>query len=585
MNSIPRAEHPRPQFMRKDWINLNGEWEFRFDENCVGRDKHFEKEHFDKKITVPYCPESILSGIGYTDFHNCVWYRRDINIPKEWRGKRVLLHFGASDFETFVYVNGKFAGSHRGGYTSFCFDITDKIEENDNFISICVNDDAKNSLQPSGKQSPKLNSYGCFYTRTTGIWQTVWLEAVNTVYLKSAKYYTDIENGSLDITVSASGFDENVVCKATASFDGKIMGEATVSLKSMLPRLHIDLAETHLWEIGDGKLYDLKLELLENGEVIDNVESYFGLRSVELREKAMYINQKPVFQRLVLDQGYYPDGIYTAPSDEALKNDILYGIELGFNGARPHEKIFEERYLYWADKMGYILWGEYPNWGFEPTDMRPINNMLPEWMEEIERDFNHPSIIGWCPFNETWDIAERGCEKDIPQCREMIETVYNITKALDPTRPVIDTSGNYHTVTDIFDVHNYEQDPERFAEDYSKTGEGIVCDTVSKSPKAKRQEYRGEPLMVSEYGGIKWNPDNENGWGYGNGPKSEAEFLERYEKLTDTLLFNKDIFGFCYTQLYDVEQEVNGLMTYDRKFKFKPQDIRRINTKRAAIEE
>jgi hypothetical protein len=286
----------------------------------------------------------------------------------------------------------------------------------------------------------------------------------------------------------------------------------------------------------------------------------------------------------VLDQGFYPDGIYTAPTDDDLKNDIIYGMQLGFNGARPHEKIFEERYLYWADKFGYLLWGEYPNWGFEPTDMNTINGMLPEWMEEMERDFNHPSIIGWCPFNETWDIKRRGKEIDVPHNREIVETVYRITKALDPTRPVIDTSGNYHTVTDIFDIHNYEQDPDKFAADYAETSKGIIGDTVSKSPRANRQNYNGEPIFVSEYGGIKWNPGGE-GWGYGNGPQTEEEFMKRYQKLTETLLFNRDIFAFCYTQLYDVEQEVNGLMTYDRRFKFDPQKIRCINIQKAAIED
>ncbi|MEE1046461.1 MAG: glycoside hydrolase family 2 TIM barrel-domain containing protein [Clostridia bacterium] len=584
MNNIPRSEHPKPQFMRKDWINLNGEWEFQFDENMCGKSKHYENEHLSGKIIVPFCPESRLSGIEDTDFHNCVWYRRNITIPKEWENKRVILHFGAVDYEATVYVNGREAGSHKGGYVSFSLDITDALREKENYISVCAEDDVRNSVQPSGKQSMKYDSWQCFYTRTTGIWQTVWLEAVNSIHLKSAKYYTDIENGGVDIRLSYEGHEPDVICRATASYNGEPMGKAETMLRGMSPSIYIDLKETHLWEVGNGRLYDLRLELIKDGKVIDTVDSYFGLRSIDLKEKEFCINNKSVFGRWVLDQGYYPEGIYTAPSDEALKNDILYGIQLGFNGARPHEKVFEERYLYWADKLGYLVWGEYPNWGFEPTDMTSINNFLPEWMEEMERDFNHPSIIGWCPFNETWDIKERGKEMDIPHCREIIETVYHITKVLDPTRPVIDTSGNYHTVTDIFDVHNYEQIPEKFAEDYADTSKGVICDTVSKSPQANRQTYKGEPIFVSEYGGIKWSSGGE-GWGYGNGPKTEEEFVERYRKLTETLLFNKDIFAFCYTQLYDVEQEVNGLMTYDRKFKFDPEKIRRINIQKAAIED
>lgn len=586
MNGIPRPEHPKPQFRRKLWMNLNGEWEFQFDETLCGKEKHYEQQHLSEKIIVPFCPESKLSGIGNTDFHNCVWYRREITIPDEWKDKRILLHFGAVDYETTVYVNGKEVGIHKGGYSSFYFDITDALEKEGNYITVCAVDDIRNYLQPSGKQSMKFEPRGCYYTRTTGIWQTVWIEAVSNTYLKKVKYYSDIENGGVGIKLYYQGHDSEVICRATAFYKGKKMGSAETKFNQMEPVLYIDLAETHLWEVGCGRLYDLTLELIKNGIVIDSVESYFGLRSVDLREKTFCINNKAVFGRWVLDQGYYPDGIYTAPTDESLKNDIRYAMKLGFNGARLHEKIFEERYLYHADKLGYLVWEEHANWGFAPTDLTPLNNFLPEWLEVMERDFNHPAIIGWCPFNETWDVKERNGEIEVPQCRELITTVYRITKAIDPSRPVIDSSGNYHTETDIFDVHNYYQDCEVFAEDFSRTGEGVVVDVVEKMPhKEKRQVYKGEPLFVSEFGGISWNVDREDGWGYGNAPKTKEEFLERYRKHTETLLFNKDIFAFCYTQLYDVEQEMNGLMTYHREFKFDPALIREINEQTAAIEE
>ena len=581
MKNIPRPEHPRPQFMRKQWINLNGEWEFQFDENVCGKAKHFEQQHLEEKITVPFCPESKLSGIGNTDFHNCVWYRREITIPDEWSGKRVILHFGAVDYEATVYVNGKEIGIHKGGYSSFSFDITDALEKDNNYISVCAVDNVRDYLQPSGKQSVRFTAKGCYYTRTTGIWQTVWMEAVSPVYLKSVRYYPDIS-----IRLSYNGSDSAVICRATAFYQGEKMGCAETKLNQMSPELYISLKETHLWEIGCGRLYDLTIELIKNNEIIDTVESYFALRSVDLRDKAFYLNNKKVFGRWVLDQGFYPDGIYTAPYDEALKNDIIYSMQLGFNGARLHEKVFEERFLYHADKLGYIVWEEHANWGFAPTDMNALNRFLPEWMEVVERDFNHPSIIGWCPFNETWDIPERNGEIGVPQCREVISTVYHVTKAMDPTRPVIDSSGNFHTVTDIFDVHNYYQDTQVFADDFSQVNEGIVVDVIEKmNYKYKRQEYKGEPLFVSEYGGISWNIDREDGWGYGNAPKTEEEFLERYKKLTETLLFNKDICAFCYTQLYDVEQEMNGLMTYNREFKFNPTLIRVINEQKAAIED
>lgn len=585
MQNVPRPEHPKPQFERADWLCLNGEWEFAFDENLCGLEKGYQSAHFDKKITVPFCPESALSGIGDTDFHRAVWYRRELAIPRTWAGRRVILHIGACDYLTTVFVNGNTVGTHKGGYSSFSFDITDHLTDDGNYLTVYAVDDTQNRHQPSGKQSMLLASHGCYYTRTTGVWQTVWLEAVGQTYIKSAKYCTNADAGEVSIHFAVNGASEGVSLRAISYYDGKEVGSAETTLSGGYGVLAVKLSETHLWDIGAPNLYDLTLELVRDGVTVDKVNSYFGLRTIELRGKAFYLNGRSVFGRWVLDQGFYPDGIYTAPTDEALRNDIEYSMELGFNGARLHEKIFEERFLYHADRAGYLVWGEYPNWGYEPTDMTPLNSMLPEWMEEIERDFNHPAIIGWCPFNETWDVKNKDGELDVPQCRELIETVYHITKALDPTRPVIDTSGNYHTVTDIFDVHNYEQSPEKFAENHSKTHEGVIVDSVARSSKANRQSWRGEPLFVSEYGGIKWDVGRGKGWGYGNAPESEEEFLDRYKKLTETLLRNPDIFAFCYTQLYDVEQEVNGLMTYDRKFKFAPEIIRKINEQKAKIEE
>lgn len=577
---IPRNEHPKPQFERENWINLNGKWEFCFDDNMIGKEKKFYEKHFEDEIVVPFCPESKLSGIGNTDFHNCVWYRRNIEIPADWKGKRIRLHFGAVDYEATVYVNGKEAGIHKGGYSSFVFDITDYLQEEGNYISVCALDDNRSDKQPSGKQSHKLESFSAFYTRTTGIWQTVWMEAVPETYLYSAKYYPDIYNGGVHIAITRAGYDSEILCRATAYYEGREMGTGETVLNSLVAEMYIDLNETHLWEVGHGRLYDLKLELIKNGETIDIVSSYFGLRTIDLREKVFCINDKPIFGRWVLDQGFYPDGIYTAPTDKALEADIINSMAFGFNGARLHEKIFEERYMYHADKNGYLVWSEYANWGYFPKSMMDLNHFLPEWMENMDRDFNHPSVIGWCPFNETWDA-----EGDIPQSIEVIQTIFNITKALDPTRPVIDTSGNYHCKNyDIYDVHDYEQDVEKFAQNYAKTNEGIVNDQVARSAKANRQPYNGGQIFVSEYGGICWNPENENGWGYGNTPKTEQEFLDRYRCLTSILLQNKDIMGFCYTQLYDVEQETNGLMTYDRKFKFAPEIIREINAQIAEIE-
>ena len=596
---IYRQEHPRPQFMRDNWLNLNGTWEFEIDHGASGLDrKLFEKEKLDGSINVPFCPESKLSGVGSTDVMRAVWYRRDLTIPADWAGQRIILHFGAVDYLAIVFVNGRKIGQHTGGYASFEFDITDALHEGVNSLCVYAYDDTVSPKQPTGKQAQSAFSSGCHYTRTTGIWQTVWLEAVNPVYLKAARYYPNITNAGVDIELTASTVAPDVTVTAVASFEGKPMGKASGTLCGAAPRLHLDLEEAHLWDVGVGNLYDLTLTLEQNGKVIDTVQSYFGLREVGMKGVAFCVNGRPVFGRWVLDQGFYPDGVYTAPSDEALKNDIVYSMQLGFNGARLHEKIFEERFLYHADKLGYLVWGEYPNWGYD-AQLEAFDSFLPEWIEAVNRDFNHPSIIGWCPFNETWHIGKGNTISNPcghPQDHTVLLLTYRTTKAIDPTRPCIDTSGNFHCPeTDMYDVHDYCQNVEKFAEYYSQVGEGIVKDQIERSERHRPYQFpfkKGQPLFVSEYGGMRYIPENNEAdsdrkvsWGYGDAPKTEEEFFARYEGLTNVLLDNPYILGFCYTQLYDVEQEQNGLMTYDRKFKFDPQKFYRINTKKAAIEE
>ncbi|MCQ6559492.1 glycoside hydrolase family 2 protein [Paenibacillus mendelii] len=584
--SIPRPEYPRPQFVREKWLNLNGAWQFEIDHGRSGKDRglHTEGASLGQSIIVPFCPESALSGIGNTDFMNAVWYRRSFDIPADWAGDRVLLHFGAVDYTAEVWVNSKLVGTHRGGYSSFSFDITAALQAGSNTVTVYAEDDIRSGLQPRGKQSGSYHSAGCDYTRTTGIWQTVWLESVPQSYLSSFKIFPDPENECVHLEAVVKGQTKGLQLVCEASYKGRPVGRAAVRLGAMSAKVTIPVSEVHLWQVGSPELYDLKLQLVssEAGDTaVDTAMSYFGLRSVQLDGMAFRINGKSVFQRLVLDQGFYPDGIYTAPTDEALKRDIELSLEVGFNGARLHEKMFEPRFLYWADQLGYIIWGEHANWGLNITNAKGLAQFLPEWIEGVERDFNHPSLIGWCPFNETWDDGRTGARQD----NEVLRIVYETTKAIDPTRPVIDTSGNFHVITDIFDVHDYDQNPETFKARYESllTGEGEVFAWFP-----DRQKYtEGLPYFVSEYGGIWWNPGQTDGkaWGYGNRPASEEEFIARYDGLTTALLDHPKMFGFCYTQLYDIEQEVNGLYTYDRKPKFDPAIIRAINTKRAAIED
>lgn len=563
-----REEHPNPQFYRKEWKNLNGEWDFEWDFGDSGKErKLYENDKFSKKITVPFCPESKLSNIEYKDFMNCVWYRRKFDILERWKTTgRVFIHFGAVDYKATVYINKKEVGIHVGGYTSFKFDITDYINSGTNVVCLCAEDNNRQGFQPCGKQANKYASSGCDYTRTTGIWQTVWLEHTPDNYIENFRFYPDVKNGRLLFDVNTHGSEQlNIV----VSYNGKQMGNINLTSDANVIKGEIQLLEKHLWELGNGKLYDVELQYGE-----DIVKSYFGLREVKMEGFKFLLNGRSVFQRLVLDQGFYQDGIYTAPSEEDLIKDIQLSIDAGFNGARLHEKVFEPRFLYHCDKMGYMVWSEFPNWGLNISCPEILSSYISQWREVMERDFNHPSIIGWCPFNETWDYQGKR------QWNELISTIYYMTKAMDYTRPCIDTSGHYHVVTDIFDIHDYEQDCKIFADKFKDLSKGKIENFAN-----DRQTYKGEPVFVSEYGGISRASDNVKGWGYGTSPENDKEFMERYQGLTFSLLDNPFIFGFCYTQLYDIEQEVNGLYTYSREPKFDINQIKAINTKKAAIEE
>ena len=577
---IYRTEHPNPQWERKNWKNLNGEWDFELDLSKSAREKKlYEGAELTKKIIVPFCPESDLSGIGYKDFIPAVCYKKVIEISEAEIQNNVFLHFGAVDFESFIYINGELAGRHEGGYSSFEIDITKYLKLGKNVIFVIAEDDTRSGSQPTGKQSTESNPSGCLYTRTTGIWQTVWLEFVPKTYIKNAKYYPDINSQTLTIIGEVIGSGE---IKATAKYKGKTVGESTVNTVANNFMMQVKLSKLHLWEIGKGRLYDLELSFND-----DSVKSYFGMRSVCLDGIRFMLNNKPVFLRTVLDQGYYPDGIYTAKSDDEFIKDIQISMDAGFNSARLHQKVFEKRFIYYCDKMGYMVWGEHANWGMDYKSAVACENFINEWMEILERDFNSPAIIGWCPFNETWEYFEAK-EKNYVGMRNrhrIIETVYNVTKSIDSTRPCIETSGNYHIDNyEIFDVHDYESDPEKFKEHYAHIDEGIVNDQVRRMYGDSVQKYIGGPIYLSEYGGMRWSAEVESGWGY-CAPESIEEFIKHYKDLTDVILDNPYILGFCYTQLYDVETEMNGLYTYNRVPKFDIERFKKINQRKAKIEE
>ncbi len=594
---IMRKEHPRPIFYRKDWLNLNGEWTCDFSKNIKGFSKSkLNKKQFSKKIIVPFCPESKLSGIGHTDFIQEMYYQKKFVIPKSWKNKKILLHFGGVDYESTIYINKKKVGLNKGGSTPFSLDITSKIIENDNNdLKLYVIDKRcagspepnfdyrgrgvfrsqndikkwvlnKNRFQPRGKQSTFKHSYGCYYTRTTGIWQTVWLEAVNKKHIKNITIQPNVRSSSF-IFLPEYSYKINGNLKVEISFNNKKIKSSIIPTSKN--KFAIKIPKPKLWSIGKPNLYNFIFTLMDK-EKLDTVKSYSGMRSIDIKKNKIYLNGKPLYQRLVLDQGFYPKGIWTAPSDKELKNDIILSMKAGFNGARLHEKVFEDRFHYWADKLGYITWSEFPNWGMNENAKASETYFLREWPRIVNFLKNHPSIITWTPFNETNTLE---CNS---QHKKLMRIAYDVTKKNDPTRPVNETSGYQHQKTDIWTVHHYEPMPNQLKEALNpKKG-------VYRNFPHFETSYKNQPYIIDEYGGVWWLPTKLRkkirSWGHGDKvrPNSLKEVFERMEKQTEVVLKTKHIQGFCYTQLTDVEQETNGVYYYNRKNKFNINKLRKI---------
>ena len=593
-----RKEHPRPIFYRKDWINLNGQWSCEFSKDIKGFSKRkLNKKKFTKKINVPFCPESKLSGIGHTDFIQEIYYQKTFKIPETWKNKKILLHFGGVDYESTIYINKKKVGFNQGGSTPFSLEISSFLNKNtENDLKLYVIDKRcagspepkfdykgrgvfrsqddikkwvlnKNRFQPRGKQSTFRHSYGCYYTRTTGIWQTVWLEAVNHKNIKNINIQANVKSSSfVFIPEYSSKFSGNL--KVDIFFKNKLIKSSLISTK--IKKFEIKIPKVKLWSIGKPNLYNFTFTLLDKNKTIDKVESYGGMRSIEVKKNKIYLNGKKLYQRLVLDQGFYPNGIWTAPSDKDLKNDIILSMKAGFNGARLHEKVFEDRFHYWADKLGYITWAEFPNWGMNENAKASETYFLREWPRIVNYLKNHPSIITWTPFNETNTLE---CNA---QHKKLMRIAYDVTKKIDPTRPVNETSGYQHQKTDIWTVHHYEPIPEKLNKALNpKKG-------VYRNFPHFETSYKNQPYIIDEYGGVWWLPKQlrkkMRSWGHGDAvrPKTLKEVFERMEKQTEVVLKTKHIEGFCYTQLTDVEQETNGVYYYDRKIKFNIKKLKSI---------
>jgi beta-galactosidase/beta-glucuronidase len=545
-----RPEYPRPQFVRKDWLNLNGIWEFAFDDADTGRSAGWSSgKPLADKILVPWTFEAALSGIGKgQEIHERVWYRRFFDVPKEWQAERVLLHFGAVDWLCTVWVNGHEIGTHRGGYTPFSYDITGALKADaPQELVVAVfdpADPAKGAFQPKGKQ---LGSKGIWYTRTTGIWQTVWIEGVSASHIDSFNIDSDLAGQKITLRAKLAGI-KDMQLRAIVSLADKELARAEIAASSGSPStLIIPVSSPKPWSPETPTLYDIVLTLHNGDKILDEVKSYTAFRTIGLQNRRLTLNGKPYFLRGVLDQGFWPDGIYTPPTDDAIQNDVLMTKAFGLNLARKHVKIEDPRWYYYCDRLGLLVAQDMPSSHNLNSD-EAKQNFATEWTAAMEAVRNHPSVIIWVPFNEDWGHPV-----------EFQDAIVDLTRTIDRSRPIVDASGwTQRDKTDIWDIHDYGNDLKRHAHLNHRRVTWIG-------------EYGGVALPVEGHTWVK-------GWGYQQ-VKTPEELLAKYKFLTDQINEAPGLSGFVYTQLTDVEQELNGLMTYDRIPKAPPEKFAAINKK------
>jgi beta-galactosidase/beta-glucuronidase len=579
-------DYPRPQWVRDEWQLLNGGWDFCFDDAFEGeRKKWFNTlEGAKTTIQVPFTYETKASGIGETTFHPCVWYERHVAIPTQPENKRVILHFQAVDYLAKVWVNGIYVGSHEGGYAAFSFDITDAVKPGgDNRITVRV-EDSNSTMQPRGKQRWIDKNFGCWYVQTTGIWQSVWLEYVNALHVKRAKITPRLEDCAVtfdyELANTVRSF-EGLTLQTIIRFKGGLIHSTETTVDRAFLKVDISVLndagewKVHTWQPDTPNLYDAEVILKKDGQPVDTVYTYFGMRRIVIKGSNILLNTWTIYQRLLLDQGYWEDTHLTPPSEEAIIEDIEKTLALGFNGVRKHQKVEDPRYLYWADRKGLLVWSEMAN-AYEFND-EAVQRFTKEWMEVVQQNYNHPSIVTWVAFNESWGI------ENVPRNRKIqayTEAIYYWTKSYDQMRPVIVNDGWEHTVSDIITLHDYEELGsvlEARYKDKDKLLSNDLTHDTHRFPFAEGYAYKGQPVIISEYGGIAFK--NEDGWGYGNQVSNEEEFLKRYESVTQAIKNLDYVCGYCYTQLTDIQQEVNGLLTIRREPKIDMGKINRINKK------
>lgn len=572
MTAIPRSEHPRPDFERDNWMCLNGEWDFSLDE-----------KKFDRTIIVPFAFETELSGIGDKEFHKMVWYRKTFKLPERMKAKRVILHFGAVDYACDLWVNGTYIREHKGGQTSFSADITEAVAADDeNVIELKVFDDYEDMEMPRGKQFWEQESRGIFYTRTTGIWQSVWIEAVEPLYLESCYITPEFDDKCVCFEYRLSRSGASAV-EFSIAFEGKFAAcvSAVPNGKKGMVKVQLDQTGLKSWNFEEElawtpetpRLFDVEIRIYDEKGVTDLVRTYFGMRKVSIDNGKFMLNNREYYQKLVLDQGYWEESLLTAPSDEAFIKDIELTKAMGFNGVRKHQKVEDPRYLYHADRLGLLVWGELGSAYLYSREY--AGRMYTEWIEAVKRDYNHPCIVAWTPLNESWGVQEIKADKyQQAHCNALMYMI----KSVDTSRVVIDNDGWEHTCGDLLTIHDYTASGKVLKKHFESLEAVLSLCPGRRSLFADGWSYQGQPVLLTEFGGVRYVPGTEvkHSWGYCDASSAE-EFADKYAEIMKAVHESPVIQGYCYTQLTDVEAEENGLLTYQRGLKMPLEKIRAIN--------
>ncbi|MEP7056432.1 MAG: glycoside hydrolase family 2 TIM barrel-domain containing protein [Caldimonas sp.] len=587
--------HPHPQLQRDRWVSLNGAWRFRYDD-----DRRLvsptELGDWKQTIEVPFPPESNASGIADRGFHSCCWYERDFDFAPD--GGRAILRFGAVDYAAKVWVNGELATMHEGGHTPFSADITAMLDSSGRQrVTVMVIDDPHDLTKPRGKQDWQREPHSIWYPRTTGIWQTVWIERVGLTYVDKIRWTPHLDTYAIRLEVSVAGHAvEDLALEVTLRHGKRVLARDRYQVIDREADRFIVLADPGiddfrnelLWSPERPTLLDATVRLISGEETIDEFTSYTALRSISILRDRFMLNGRPYLLRMVLDQGYWPETLMAAPSDAALRRDVELAKSMGFNGVRKHQKIEDPRYLYWADRLGLMVWEEMPSaYRFTPT---AIKRTVREWSEAIERDYSHPCVVTWIPFNESWGVPDLTA---MQAQRHAVEALYHLTKTLDPTRPVIGNDGWESSATDIIGIHDYDANTEHLRQRY---GPEIATEQLfdRRRPGGRvltldGYPHRGQPIMLTEFGGIAFarNATDDpmttsaatapSTWGYSSARNAD-EFALMFEQLLETVVHTALFSGFCYTQFADTFQEANGLLRADRTPKIPLQKIARCTT-------